>query len=268
MFNFLDLKGSNDETIVLINVGIHNLNAGPDFFNAKIKINNQLWAGNVELHIKSSDWYVHNHELDKAYDSVILHVVWEHDMSIFRADNSEIITLVLKDYVQKKALVNYQKLFSTTPKWINCEQSIHQVDSFVLNNWIERLYFERLQKKSNEILKLLKDSNNDWEAVLFKLLARNFGLKVNKDAFFNLANSFEFSLIRKNQNQSVSIEALLFGQAGMLNNDIEESYYKELQKEYHFLQVKYKITPIHQSDIKFFRLRPSNFPTIRLSQLA
>ena len=221
-FDTSDLKTTNNEVVEIVSVGEHNQNSGPDFFNSQLKIGNQFWAGNVEIHIKSSDWFVHNHEIDSAYDNVILHVVWEHDTEVFRKDNTEISTIELKKYVSKTALENYQKLFSKSDTWINCENDFKSVDDFTISNWLERLYFERLERKSNEIEKLLKSSSNNWEAVLFKRLAKNFGLKVNGESFLSLANSIEFSIIRKQQSNLLSLEALLFGQAGFLEDDIQE----------------------------------------------
>ena len=171
-FKSSNLKTTKNEPVTLINLGQHNHNSGPDFFNAQVSIDNQLWAGNLEIHIKSSDWYVHNHEKDVAYDNVILHVVWEHDTEIFRKDNSEFPTLELKDYVDIDLLNNYQKLMKST-SWINCENDFPEIDNFVLNNWLERLYIERLERKSNDIQNLLKSSNNDWEAVFFKMLSKS-----------------------------------------------------------------------------------------------
>jgi len=268
LFNVVKLQTTNSEDVQIINSGIHNMNSGPDFFNAQLKINGQLWAGNVEIHIKSSDWYVHNHEQDSAYDNVIIHVVWEDDMPIFRNNNSSLTTLILKNYVNETLLNNYYKLFNKKQSWINCENDIKNMDTFLLNNWKERLYIERLNNKSTQILSLLKESKNDWEAVLFKMLAKNFGLKVNGDSFMDMSNSFDFSIVRKNQHNIVQLESLFFGQSGMLYKNIEEVYYIELQKEYQFLSKKYSITAIAKDTVKFFRLRPNNFPTIRLSQLA
>ncbi len=262
------LKTTQKESIQLINSGQHNHNTGPDFFNAQLKIEDQLWAGNVEIHVKSSDWFVHGHEKDSNYDTVILHVVWEHDVAIYRKDNSSIPTLELKNYLDEKILVNYRKLFSTPQKWINCEDDIASVDQFLLNNWFERLYIERLEQKSDLIQQLLDNSNNDWEAVLFKMLSKNFGLKVNGDAFLNLANSMDFSILRKEKYNIKNIEALLFGMAGLLNDTIQDAYYQELQKEYNYLQKKYQLQPNSKTQIQFFRLRPNNFPTIRIAQLA
>ncbi|WP_372938083.1 DUF2851 family protein, partial [Seonamhaeicola sp.] len=147
-FQLQNLKTTSREPIVINSVGKHNHNSGPDFFNAQIKINGQLWAGNVEVHIKSSDWFLHNHENDKAYDNVILHVVWEDDTQIFRKNNTVIPTLELKNLVEPNILNNYQSLIFKQDKWINCEQDFLQTDDFVLNNWLERLYFERLEIKA------------------------------------------------------------------------------------------------------------------------
>ncbi|WP_248723576.1 DUF2851 family protein [Seonamhaeicola sp. ML3] len=267
-FRLNNLKTTQNELVDIQSVGHHNQDSGPDFFNAKIVIGEQLWAGNVEVHVKSSDWFLHNHETDASYDNVILHVVWEDDSEIYRSDNSVIPALELKQLIERDIIVNYEKLYSNHNKWINCEASFDQVDDFVIDNWLERLYFERLEQKSETINQLLKESRNDWEAVLFKMLAKNFGLKVNGEAFLSLAKSVDFSVIRKTQSNLTSLEALLFGQAGLLESDLETSYFKTLQSEYKFLGQKFGLNNNHVLPVKFFRLRPLNFPTIRLSQLA
>lgn len=267
-FDTSNLKTTNSEAIEIISVGQHNLNSGPDFFNAQLKINDQLWAGNVEIHVKSSDWFVHNHEMDKAYDNVILHVVWEQDSDVFRKNQSRIPTLELKQLISQNALNNYNKLFSKSQKWINCENEFKTVDDFTLSMWLQRVYFERLERKSKDIEILLRNSNNNWEAVLFKLLVKNFGLKVNGDAFLSLANSIDFSIIRKQQANLMSLEALLFGQSGLLQESFEDPYFNVLVNEYKFLSQKFNLSNNSGISLKFFRLRPQNFPTIRLSQLA
>ena len=267
-FQINNLKTTNNETILIKQVGQHNFNSGPDFFNAQLEIDAQLWAGNVEIHVKSSDWFLHNHEQDKAYDNVILHVVWEYDTEVFRKNNTPIPTLQIKDFIELAILNNYEALFSKQNKWINCENDFASTDNFILNNWKERLYFERLEQKSETIEALLKVSKNDWEAVLFKMLAKNFGLKVNGESFLSLAQSINFSIIRKTQSNQHNLEALLLGQAGYLEQDIEEVYYLNLVKEYQFLKQKFKLENTRVLPLQFFRLRPPNFPTIRLSQLA
>jgi len=262
------LQTSNNEDLQILRSGEHNLNSGPDFINAQIRIDGQLWAGNVEIHIRSSDWYLHHHEKDVNYDNVILHVVWENDIDIYRKHNAIIPTLQLKNIVSNKTIDQYQILFSKQLKWINCESLIHSVDKFTLDNWLEVLYFERLEQKSSLIYQLLQNSANDWETVLFRLLAKNFGLKVNGDAFLNLAKSLDFKIIRKEQGKLYRLEALLFGQAGLLQEEIEEPYYNKLKSEYRYLQAKYHLEPIFEGQFHFFRLRPNNFPTIRIAQFA
>ena len=266
-FDALNLRTFNDEEITIINVGQYLELAGPDFFNAQITIGNQKWAGNVEIHLKSSDWYVHHHEIDSAYENVILHVVWEHDTDIYRSNNIEIPILELKKHVDPATIQNYQSLMA--PKsWIFCEKQIKEVDEFVFKNWQERLFFERLERKSKPIFDLLEQTSQDWEAVLFSLLARNFGLNTNGEAFFKMAQSIPFSIIRKESFEVENLEALFFGLAGLLDSEKEDNYYKDLKFRYFYLLHKYQIEHLMADQVQFFKHRPDNFPTIRLSQLA
>lgn len=267
-FKANNLLTVNSEPLTINTVGTHNQHTGPDFFNAHIKIGEQLWAGNVEVHIRSGDWFVHNHEKDTNYDNVILHVVWEYDVPVFRKDNTEIPTLELKDKVPQTILNNYQKLFNKNQLWINCEHDFAGLDEFRFNYWLERLFIERLEQKSIALESMLQKSNNDWEAVLFKLLVKNFGLKINADAFLSIANSLDFTIIRKISANQQQLEALLFGQAGLLQTDVQDAYITKLKKEYEYLKVKFKLNRQGILPVQFFRLRPSSFPTIRLSQLA
>jgi len=262
------LRSVQEEEVQVLLVGQENKNSGPDFFNSQLIIGNQKWAGNVELHVKSSDWYVHGHEKDENYDSVILHVVWERDVDIYRKNKTLLPTLELNKYVNKEVQHNYQKLFNSSQKWINCENDIGKVDHFLLDNWMERLYIERLEQKSELISELLFNSKNDWEAVLFKLLAKNFGLKVNGDAFFDWANSMDFNIIKKQQHDLGGLEALFFGQANLLTDTLQDSYYLNLQKEYDYIKSKFNLIDRIGERFQFFRLRPNNFPTVRLAQLA
>jgi len=268
LFSIEKLVSTSGESIHIISNGTYNMNTGPDFFNAKIEINKQIWAGNVEIHVKSSDWYKHQHEMDENYDSVILHVVWEHDIEIFRGNNDKIATLELKNFISKELLSNYNQLFSKNKKWINCEKDIESIDSFILNNWLERLYFERLERKSQFVKQILLKTKNNWEQTLFILLAKGLGLKVNSEAFLNFACSFDYSIVRKVSNNLGQLEALFFGQAGLLSNEFESVYFNNLKREYEFLKVKFNLEPISKGQVQFFRLRPNNFPTIRMSQLA
>jgi hypothetical protein len=266
-FDTLNLKTFNNEEITIINVGQYLELAGPDFFNAQITIGNQKWAGNVEIHLKSSDWYVHHHEKDAGYENVILHVVWEHDTEIFRSNNTEIPVLELKKYVEKETVENYQSLMA--PKsWIFCEKQLKEIDEFAFKNWQERLFFERLERKSQPIFNLLEQTNQDWEAVLFCLLAKNFGLNTNGEIFLKIAQSIPFSIIRKESFEVENLEALIFGASGLLDSEKEDNYFKDLKFRYFYLLHKYQIEKSCIEPVQFFKHRPDNFPTIRLSQLA
>ncbi len=264
------LSTTQGETLLVLHTGMHNKHSGPDFFNAQLNINGQLWAGNVEIHIKSSDWYAHHHQNDENYNNVILHVVWEDDVDVFRSDGSIIPTLCLKEYIPKKTLDTYQQLFDAKNyRFINCEKEIGEVDTFVLNNWTDRLFIERLEQKSHLIQELLKFTNNDWEYVLFLMLLKNFGSKINGDSFLQLGKSIDFSIIRKLSGESFKLESLLMGQAGLLNREeIDDVYYLDLKNEYSYLKRKYQLKDTPGITPEFFKLRPSNFPTIRLSQIA
>ncbi len=266
-FDIANLKTTKGESIQILNSGQYLQLAGPDFFNAQLIIGNQKWAGNVEIHLKSSDWYVHNHEKDSNYDSVILHVVWEHDVPVFRKDNSEIPTLELKEFVALSDLHNYQSLVSQK-SWIYCENEIGNVDDFVFKNWQERLFFERLERKSQLIFELAEISNHDWEAVLFCLIAKNFGLNSNGEIFYKIAKSIPFSVVRKESHSLESLEALLLGQANLLSHDFQDSYAKELKSNYFYLVQKHQLFERVSDTVEFFKHRPDNFPTIRLAQLA
>ncbi|WP_264549091.1 DUF2851 family protein [Flavobacterium sp. N2820] len=266
-FAVTQLQTTTGESIQILNSGQYLQQTGPDFFNAQLIIGNQKWAGNIEIHLKSSDWYLHNHEKDTNYDSVILHVVWEYDIPIFRKNNTEVPTLELKKYVELTDLHKYQSL-TTQKAWIYCENDISKVNDFILRNWQERLYFERLERKATEIKQLLQVSNNDWEAILFCLLAKNFGLNTNGILFQNMAKSIPFSVIRKESFAIENLEALFFGQANMLEANFQDNYTNKLQQDYNYLIKKYKITKNVFDKVEFFKHRPDNFPTIRLAQLA
>ena len=266
-FDTSNLTTSNGEKLTIENSGSYLQLAGPDFFNSQITIENQKWAGNVEIHLKSSDWYVHHHERDSNYDSVILHVVWDHDVEIYRKNNTEIPVLILKNLVSKETLKNYQSLVS--PKsWIFCEKQIESVNSFIMLNWQERLFFERLERKSKPIFDLAESTLHDWDAILFCQLAKNFGLNTNGDSFYNMANSIPFSIIRKEANDLFNLESLLFGIAGLLEINKEDHYYKKLKGNFDYLVQKYQLQSNSFTSLQFFKHRPDNFPTIRVSQLA
>lgn len=261
------LYTTNNKRVQVLHAGSINVDAGPDFFNAQIIVGKQRWAGNIEIHIRSSDWYAHNHHQDKRYNAVILHVVWEHDVEVYREDETPIPVLELKGYVAKNLLYNYQQLKDKPTAWIACQDQLASVSKFTIDSWLERVYFERLERKAKELIKDAEQNKYHWEALLFSNLARNFGLKVNGEAFYQMAMSIPFHVVQKCQANSLQLEALFMGQSGLLEDVIDDVYYKQLQAEYRFLRSKFSLIPI-ASPPKFFRLRPYNFPTIRLSQLA
>jgi Protein of unknown function (DUF2851) len=266
-FDVSALKTVTGEVIELINGGQYLQQSGPDFFNAQLIIGGQRWAGNVEIHIKSSDWYHHSHETDSHYDNVVLHVVWEHDAEVLRKDGTELPVLELRPYVDGMLLANYQRL-AAAKTWINCEKELETLNSFVFDNWKERLFFERLERKALPVMQLATDTQSDWEAVLFCFLAKNFGLNTNGEAFFSMTKSLSFGIVRKESFEIENLEALLFGRAGMLGEEFEEIYPADLKMRFEYIAHKYQLQPYIAPPAEYFRHRPDNFPTVRMAQLA
>ncbi|WP_149277453.1 DUF2851 family protein [Pareuzebyella sediminis] len=265
-----DLTTTRNEPLTLIGAGTHNYLSGPDFLNAQVRIGDQLWAGNIEIHLKSSDWYAHHHETDANYNNVILHIVWEDDIAVFHSDNSEIPTLELRNFISEGLLDRYRNLFDQQGvNFINCEKDLVEVDTFLFEKWLERLFFERLENKSNSIDQVLKATKNDWEQVFFCLIMQNFGLKINSEAFQSIARALNFSEVRKLQSSAFALESVFFGMAHLLEDEkIVDDYYLRLRKEYGYLKKKFNWNDETVLKPEFFKLRPYNFPTIRLSQAA
>lgn len=261
-FNSNGLATIEGDILQISYPGFLNTNQGPDFLEARIKVANTFWAGNIELHLKSSHWNTHKHSGDKNYNNIILHVVWEDDASLSVA----FPVLELQNRVSKILLSRYDEMMNTTA-FIPCEKSIQQVDALTWKSWKDRLLAERLQNKSAIIFEHLAANNNHWEETFWWLLANNFGIKVNSDAFEKIAGSLPVSILAKHKNQIHQLEALLFGQAGLLENSFTDDYPLMLQKEYLFYKTKYKLQPI-QAPLFFLRMRPANFPSVRLAQLA
>lgn len=266
----VDLATTRNEPLSLIKVGNHNHLSGPDFLNAQVRIEDQLWAGNIEIHLKSSDWYVHHHETDANYNNVILHVVWEDDMAVFHRDSSEIPTLELRNFISERLLDGYRNLFSKKGiNFINCEKDLVAVDTFLFENWLEGLFFERLERKSDLIHTFLKTTKNDWEQVFFYLIMKNFGLKINSEAFLSIAQALNFSVVRKLQSNPLALESVFMGMAHLLEDEkIVDEYYHTLRNEYLYLKKKFNWNDEAVLKPEFFKLRPYNFPSIRLSQVA
>jgi hypothetical protein len=265
LYKNTSLKNQNNDKVEVLNQGTHNSDSGPDFFNAKIKINETIWAGNVEIHINSSDWYAHNHHKNKAYDNVILQIVFNHDKDVFRTNGESIPTMEIK--FDQELLNNYKTLIKRET-WIPCQNEIKNIDPFILQNWLEKLSIERLEEKAERINRILEQTNNSWENAFYIQLARNFGFKLNSDPFELLAKSLPLTYLAKHKDNLFQIEALLFGQAGFLDNDSGDEYYLSLKKEYVYLQNKFKLNPIEKHLWMFLRSRPGNFPTVRIAQFA
>lgn len=264
------LKTVHGAPVIIERLGWPNEGSGPDFFNAQLQIDGQLWAGNVEMHVKASDWHAHKHSQDAKYDNVILHVVWEHDAEVCRKDGTHIPTLSLKEYIPTPLLDAYTSLFQKrSNKAINCDAHIGEVPSMVWNSWLDRMFIERMEDKSRLVLELLQAYQNDWERVLFVLLFKNFGSKINGPLFLEMARQMDFAIVRKLTGQPFQMEALFMGMAGLLQKGpAEDTYFQSLQKEFRYLSQKFGLVPPLSPMPEFFKLRPANFPTIRLAQLA
>lgn len=261
------LQTAQGEYVTILKQGNHNTDAGPDFLQARIRIGEIEWNGHVEIHVRSSGWNLHKHQEDKAYHNVILHVVWENDKDIMRHDGTLLPVLELKQIVDPQLLKNYEKLLQNDSP-VPCSPQLSSVASITRWSAVEQSLVQRLEKKSDKVLLLLKELNNDWEETAFQLLAQNFGMKINAEPFLVLAKSIPLKTIRKHLNNLSQMEALLFGQAGMLSS-AGDDYTKSLKKEYEFLKHKYSLEQkVNVVQWKFLRLRPANFPTIRMAQLA
>ncbi len=255
----------NTEHAEIINIGTQNFDSGPDFIGAKLKTQEAVWAGNIEIHTKSSDWNLHKHHTDKAYNNVILHVVNKHDCDVY-TENGRLLPVLQIDVASQIETI-YDN-FMANDNGISCKDYVNLVDDFKLNMWLSQVLVQRLSAKVDDIKRLLSFNVNNWELVLYQSLAKGFGLKINAEPFEKLAKSVPLTIIAKHRN-AFQIEALFMGQAGFLTDDlIEDEYFLELQKEYNFLRNKFDLCPMEKHEWKFLRLRPYNFPTIRISQFA
>jgi len=251
----------------VINPGERNNDSGPDFLYARIKVGDTEWAGNVEIHVNSSDWYLHKHNVDDAYNNVILHVVYNFDKDVYLNNNLTLPAVELKEKFDKKIYDNYLWLLNSDNE-IACSRLIGSVTDIDKLMWMERMMVERLETKAAEIESLLKSDKKGFNEVFYKKLARSFGFKVNGDAFEMLASSIPLKLLQKHIDNRLQIESLFYGNAGLLAGTFKDDYPKRLKKEYQFLSSKYNLKPLNPSVWRFMRMRPNNFPTIRISQFS
>ncbi len=256
-----------NQTIEIINNGTHNLDAGPDFFNGQIKCQNLLLVGNIEIHVKTSDWIKHKHTHDKAYDNVILHVVYTNDLDIENQPIANVPVIELKQFLSNDLIRQYQ-LFSNHASSLVCGKQIKIVPKSITDSWLYKLYNEKLETKLIEIKQVYLHNQLNLQETFYQILAGNFGFKVNKEPFIQLARKMPLSIISKHKNNLMQIEALLFGQAGFLEGELNHPYYRSLQNEFEFLRYKYNLKPLNKSIWKYLRLRPANFPSIRIAQLS
>ena len=266
-FRKAELKTTAGEKIEVFSPGILNTNAGPDFSNARVKIGLIDWVGSVEIHTHSSGWYDHHHEFDRAYDNVILHVVWQHDRPVTRKDNTILPTLELKDRVEEHLIKTYRQLIASSFS-IPCQRSFPAVSALTKLSMLEKALLQRLERKATEIQTQFLDNGNDWEETFYQLLARNFGFKINAEPFFQLARLLPLKIILKQADKLEQVEALLFGQSGFLDVPKGDEYYRKLQREHRLLAQKYSLQQkkMLKAQWRFLRLRPANFPSLRLAQ--
>jgi hypothetical protein len=268
LFDRADLQTTDGEELEIFSAGIHNSDSGPDFQTARLRIGDTAWAGNVEVHVSSSDWQKHGHTTDDSYSNVILHVVYKDDKPLILSNGRHVPTLELQNRIPDDLYNRYHNLVFGNQTIIPCEANIGSVDSLTMHNWLTRVLIERLEKRSAAVIDVLNLNHGDWEETFYQFLAANFGFKTNALPFELLAKSLPQITLAKHKNNPLQIEALIFGQAGFLAGDVKDEYPLKLKKEYEFLQKKYKLTPVENYLWKFMRLRPQNFPTIRLAQFA
>ncbi len=275
LFPLKDFTTTDGRSVEVVDVGLQNFDAGPDFFNAKVRVDGQMWAGNVELHARASQWRQHGHHRDKAYNGVVLHVVEEADCEIENEKGERVPQIVLP--IPERIKTNYEHLLQED-RYPRCHKLIPHIPISTIHTWLSHLYIERLERKEKDILSRLEACGGSWEDAFFQTLARNFGFSLNADAFEQWAKSFSLSQVNHHRDDLFQIEAFFFGQAGLLDPALARPKQREkmenderfcrLKKEYEFLRNKFTLTPINPQLWRFLRLRPQSFPTIRISQLA
>lgn len=268
-FDKQDLLTTDGEAIQILHPGFRNIHAGPDFFNARIRIGSIEWVGSVEIHVNASAWLLHKHDLDAAYDNVVLHVVWKNDKPVRRKDSSQLSSIELKNRIDENLLLACNKLVNS-PDVIPCSGMLANVPDIIRLSMLDRTVVQRLETKSLRVLDLYERNQHDWEETCYQLLCRNFGFKVNSEPFLQLAQALPYKILLRHADNLLQLEALLLGQAGLLEESTQDTYYALLLREYSFLRHKYQLDErrMNKAQWRFLRLRPANFPTIRLAQLA
>ncbi|MBX2902001.1 MAG: DUF2851 family protein [Chitinophagales bacterium] len=268
LFNNQGLQTKSGEPIEVLHPGIHNTNSGPDFFNAKIKIGNKTWAGNIEIHVDGKDWYTHRHHKDAAYKNVILHVVLHTSSTYVEClENTTIPCVELQNNIAQNLLAQYQNLMDNQLPF-PCAASVANTNELIKKNMLERASIERLESKINHIERLLKNSNGNWEQVCWQLMARYLGSGIHGDALEQTATQIPLKIIAKHYGNTTQIEALIFGVAGLLQETFTDDYPILLKREFNYLKQLHQLPTLNAGIFKWAKTRPANFPTIRLAQLA
>ena len=269
LFNKDNLITTQGQKVSIYSPGFHNHHSGPDYSMSKIKIDQLEWHGNVEIHYRSSDWKNHQHHTDAAYDNVILHIVWKDDAPIKNLQQGYVPTIVLNNRIDPLLIAKFDELIKNKNK-IPCENTFPEVDALVKLAMLDRVMAERLELKSDEVLQLLVKNNHDWEETTYQLLAKNFGFKVNSQAMLTLSEKLSLKILAKQTGKVFELESLLMGHAGLLDDYFKEEYPLALKKEYQYLAKKHDLLPSKMTgkEWKFSKMRPPNFPTIRLAELA
>ena len=263
-----NLVTTDGRQLKILRPGELNRDSGPDFFNARVVIDGVEWAGNIELHVRTSDWNAHRHSQDKAYNGIVLHVVYEHDADIVMQNGKQPVTLELKSYVSPALLERYDSLTNAAGDRLACAGSVVELPSFIVDSFLDRLYVERLESKAETVHRLLEENRGDWEQTCYWLIARYFGGRVNSLAFELLAKATDQKLLARWKDNPKRLEAILMGQAGLLDGFFEDDYPRQLQADYEAIRSGLGLQPIGGQLWKFYRVRPGSFPTLRISQFA
>jgi len=266
-FDFLKAKTTDGQTVSVIFPGYHNHDAGPDFLQAVVTIDDVRWVGSVEIHCRSSDWLRHHHQYDDKYKSVVLHVVYEHDMEIQLDENELVPTLELKGLIPQAMFARYESLMSV-PDMLLCRGRLSTVEPLVIHNQLSGCLLERMLRRQVEFQHILDACQKDWNELIYRVLAIGFGCKKNGTAFELLAQSLPYRVVRAHLASRLQVYALVYGQSGMLDLADREDYTEKLRYEYDYLRYKYRLTSIGAHQWNWLRLRPQNFPTLRLAQFA
>lgn len=266
-FDLNDLRTTQGDPVEILQWGEYNRHAGPDFQQARLRIGDTLWAGSVEMHLRASEWMRHRHQEDEAYRNVVLHVVLEEDEPVARPNGERLPCLELRSRIAPRLSGAYLKMLNSE-HWIPCQHQFYTVPDITRRLWFDRLAVERIEQRTQSVAAVWEATKHNWEETFYRLLARGLGAKVNMEPFEQLARLTPLLLLGKYKNNLLQLEALLFGQAGMLERELEDEYPQKLRREYLFLQKKHHLQPMQGGQWKFLRMRPASFPTVRIAQLA